>query len=120
MIKFSTWDISQIDIISNIETAEQRWHQFLLSAPESIRQQIDYNKELSIRLTDARSSEVEDGYVELRTRDSYMLLAEMRSSTSLDCEIDDADNSYNWLDHRKLSNYYMEYHIHCYVIIMLI
>ncbi|CAF1045089.1 unnamed protein product [Brachionus calyciflorus] len=103
MIKFSDWDITNLNEIRNKETAIERWNNFLKTAPEDIIEMIGFNNELSKQLKAARK-EIEIEPEITLTKDQWMILSEIGPNLIDEDDFYDdiiPDNTYDFLSHRK-------------------
>jgi hypothetical protein len=103
-IKYTPWTRENFNEISNVDTAIERWHNFLTTAPAHILESLKFNTELAKQLRDSRN-EIDVDVSEpqpILSRDNWMLLAEIRPNDD-DDDIDHdqilIDANYDWLQH---------------------
>jgi hypothetical protein len=103
MIKYSDWTIENIDDITNIETAINRWQSFLKTASSDFLGIFDFHSELHQQLKEARANGLEEVEEVRVSRDNWMILAEMapiRDDVD-DCDEVVPDREYDWIQHRN-------------------
>ena len=101
LIKYSTWSNNAFESISNIETAIDRWNNFLLIAPSHILDCLEFDKELSDQLDSMRSESIEPYTDDITDQADWMYLASINPNVA---EEEDTrppvDTSYDWSLHR--------------------
>ena len=102
-IKYSSWSKENLNEISNLESAIERWNTFLITASTDVLYTIKFTTELSRQLQDARLEIANQITEPLLIKENWMLLAEMRPCDSnfdyfADIEI---DKDYDWNNHLK-------------------
>jgi len=102
MIKYSDWTIENIDDITNIETAINRWQSFLKTASSDFLGNFDFHSKLHQQLKEARANGLDEVEEVRVSRDNWMILAEMAPIRDDDfCDEVVPDRDYDWLQHRN-------------------
>ena len=104
LIKYSDWDLDNIDEIQNLDTALQRWQSFLSIASPEIIEIINFHTDLSKQLKIARSEGREEFVAPTYLRDNWQILAEIRPHENEEENDEDeivADKNYDFLSHRN-------------------
>ncbi|RNA33424.1 ATP-dependent DNA helicase PIF1, partial [Brachionus plicatilis] len=101
LIKYSDWDNTNIDSIKNIDTAIERWNEFIKTAPQEVLNSINFTNELSKELQLARQ-ELDPEFEPPVYKENWMELAEIRPSIIED-DADEiiADKNYDFISHRN-------------------
>ncbi len=104
LIKYSDWDIDNIEEIQDLDTALQRWQTFLSIAPPDIIEIINFHTDLSKQLKVARSEGREEFIAPTYLRDNWQILSEIRpQENEIENDVDEivADKNYDFLSHRN-------------------
>ncbi|RMZ93354.1 ATP-dependent DNA helicase, partial [Brachionus plicatilis] len=98
---YSSWEIKDINEMRNLDTACQRWNEFLKTASKDILDSVCFTNELSKQLQEARK-EIDPIFEPENFQDKWMELAEIRpSNISEDADEIIGDKNYDFLSHRK-------------------
>ena len=103
LIKYSNCKKEYLEEIMNLETALERWLEFLKVATPDVIEIINFHTDLSKQLIIARSEGRDEYVAPTYLRDNWQILSEIRPQFGFDEDFDDivADNTHDFLGHRK-------------------
>lgn len=104
LIKYSPWTIDDIDDLKSNENSISNWENFLKNAPENVLNTLNFETNLSAKLTEIRDDpEPEIEPENTLTRQSWMFLSEMQPQNfdPNDETVPFINLRYDWLTHRN-------------------
>lgn len=104
LIKYSPWNIDNIEELKSTLNSINNWEEFLRNAPENILNSLNFDTNLSAKLTDLRDDPEDDIEPEDNlTRQSWMYLSEMQPQNfnPNDESVPFIDLKYDWVSRRN-------------------
>ena len=100
LIKYSTWSISDFEIIKNKETAIERYQIFYNNCTPQLKEVLQFTDKLGNTINEVRSEEPDPEQIEETIQEEWMTTGEnMPKNANLLEKL--IDKNYDWIQHRN-------------------